>query len=293
MDLRPTEGPCSEFCSTGAVIDARTCESALDLWEKRDQSISDCGAVGGVNYEAGTCYLPPQSRQQKDFCFPPVRGDDIMSLGPHGTCGVWSVEIRCERFSNFVTDPICRHREGILKVAGYALIPAAILTTVATGGAAGAPTAGAILSLTSGSLLISAEVLDGKPCRSQRVTVTAVLVIFGGWCWRRILGWVSRRRRRGRQVLARGPHRDPQPGRHRHPDRVLRRAHRLRRRDRGGLASSGRADLCRAPHPQLDPVLVMEGPPRSRHVPQADLHRPLRRRPSPQPLPLHPCTVFG
>ena len=180
LGLRPTEGPCSAFSSTGAVIDARTCESALDLWEKRDQSISDCGAVGGVNYEAGTCYLPPQSRQQKDFCFPPVRGDDIMSLGPNGTCGVWSVEIRCERFSNFVTDPICRHREGILKVAGWALVPAALGVTVLSGGVAGAPTAAAILSLTSGSLLISAEALDGKPCRSRRVTVTAVLVILGG-----------------------------------------------------------------------------------------------------------------
>jgi hypothetical protein len=162
------------------VIDARTCESALEPWEKRDRSISDCGAVGGVNYDRGTCYVPPQSRQQKDFCFPPARDDDIMSLGPDGTCGIWSVEIRCERFSNFVTDPICRHREGILEVTGFALVPAAILTTVATGGAAGAPTAGAILLLTSGSLLISAEALDGKPCRSQRITVTAVLVILGG-----------------------------------------------------------------------------------------------------------------
>ena len=49
----------------------------------------------------------------------------------------------------------------------------------ASGGLKG-PSVGAILSLTSGSLLISAEALDGKPCRSQRITVTAVLVIFGG-----------------------------------------------------------------------------------------------------------------
>ncbi len=177
--LRPTEGPCSEFSSTGAVIDAKTCDAALDLWEKRDRSSGDCAAIGGVNYTSGTCYLPPRSRTQKDFCFPPVLGDQVMSLGPDGICGVWSVEVRCARFSNFVTDPICRHREGILKVAGYALIPAAIAVTAFSGGAAGAPTASGILSLTSGSLILSAEAMDEKPCRSQRITVTAVLIILG------------------------------------------------------------------------------------------------------------------
>jgi hypothetical protein len=69
-------------------------------------------------------------------------------------------------------DPICRHREGILKVAGLALIPVAI----ASGGSAGGP----IFGVTSATLTISAEALDNKPCRSERITITAVLPILGG-----------------------------------------------------------------------------------------------------------------
>ena len=50
----------------------------------------------------------------------------------------------------------------------------------------------------------------------------------------------------GRQVLAAGPHRDPQPRHPRRPDGGLRRAQRLPRRHRPGVAASGHPDLRRA-----------------------------------------------
>jgi hypothetical protein len=168
------------FSSTGAVIDAQTCQSALDLWEKRDQGPRDCSAVGGVTYGAGTCYVPPQSGRQKDFCFPPTSPDDsVVSLGTNGQCGVWSVEIGCERFSNAVTDWICRHRVGILKVSGYVLAAASLISAPFT---AGTSLEGVSfgLAVASAEFAVSAEALDDSPCRSQRITVTAVLLILGG-----------------------------------------------------------------------------------------------------------------
>jgi hypothetical protein len=100
----------------------------------------------------------------------------VVSLGPEGQCGVWSVEVGCERLSSTVTDWICQRRVGILKIAGIALIPAAIAAGAVTGGAG----AGAVLAVTSASLQVSAEALDGSPCKSERITVTVVLSIFGG-----------------------------------------------------------------------------------------------------------------
>lgn len=190
LGLRPTDdGPDSPFepddgqCTgmlpavASGLIDQETCEKALDLWENRDRSPQDCLAVGGVTYGSRTCWVPPQSGQQKDFCFPPTSPDgSVVSLGPGGQCGVWSIEIGCERFSNTVTDWICQHRVGILKVSGYALIPAAIGVGAVTGGAG----AGAVLAVTSATLQVSAEAFDDSPCKSARITVAVVLTILGG-----------------------------------------------------------------------------------------------------------------
>ena len=169
-------GPCSVI--NGSVnLAEETCSQALRLWNRRDRSAEDCGVVGGVTYGAGTCYVPPQSHRVGDLCFPPVGLDgSLVAMGPDGQCGALRVSVGCERFSNPLTDPICRHRVGLLKISGYALIPAAFAVGAASAGTGAAP----ILAVTSATLQVSAEAFDGSPCRSERMTISVVLSILGG-----------------------------------------------------------------------------------------------------------------
>jgi hypothetical protein len=61
-------------------------------------------------------------------------------------------------------------------------------------------------------------------------------------------------------------------------DRVLRRAHRVPRSDRGDLAASDRSDVCGASHPGSDAVRQLQGPQSHRRCAAPDLHRRQRRR---------------
>ena len=65
---------------------------------------------------------------------------------------------------------------------------------------------------------------------------------------------------RGREVLGRGVRRAGQPRRPGRADRLLRRADRVPRGDRGDLAAGHRADLRGAPDPGLDAVRVLRRP---------------------------------
>ena len=100
------------------------------------------------------------------------------------------------------------------------------------------------------------------------------------------VGSVAGQGRRRRQILAGRHHRAQEPGRDRRAGGLLRRAGRLRRRHRGGVAQHHGPDLCGASDQKLDPFLLVERP-QSRHQ-SAQTHLPgghhRSRRPGPRRL---------
>jgi hypothetical protein len=82
----------------------------------------------------------------------------------------------------------------------------------------------------------------------------------------------------GREVLGRGVRRAGQPRHQRCADRVLRRAHRLPRSDRGDLAELHDPNLCGASDPGRDAVRELEGPQSRRGGAETDLPSRRRRR---------------
>ena len=94
---------------------------------------------------------------------------------------------------------------------------------------------------------------------------------------------VGRRRRRGRQVLAGGAHRDQEPRRRRRVHRGLRRAQGPAGGDHHDVAARDRADLRDASAAQHLPLRLPQGLGRDGQGPQAGLHRAdakLRPRPA-------------
>ena len=97
----------------------------------------------------------------------------------------------------------------------------------------------------------------------------------------RHLGDLAQLGRRGRQVLAGCPHRDPQPRRRRRVHRGLRRTQGPARRDRRDVAARDHPDLCAAPDPQHVPPrrpsrLGQDGPRLAARVHRASTKPPPR-----------------
>lgn len=108
-----------------------------------DGSINDgqigaaCDAAGGriIGWgDGGTraCLEPPISLKEGDSCWPPYTPGGNPIVWHRGSCAIKTTEITCARFSNFVTDVICRNSDTI--TTGLWIITGLALTVASAGG---------------------------------------------------------------------------------------------------------------------------------------------------------------